>query len=162
IDDPKVLEVVKSVATGQTRHRATVELERGGRGSPGGGVLRFRGPPLPPHDSRAAKGVIGDITQQPAAHQAPHALLAQPHHAPRTPPPNIRLSVESLIDDEHQDPAERAKCINVINQEARRLERIVADMLSVAEIEGGQLQLARGDVRLGTLFEELEADYRAQ
>ena len=42
-----------------------------------------------------------------------------------------------------------------IGQEAKRLERIVADMLSVSEIEAGSLRLNPGEIRLDALFEEL-------
>jgi signal transduction histidine kinase len=50
----------------------------------------------------------------------------------------------------------------VINHECRRLERIVGDMLSVSEIEAGSFKLRTGDVRLETVFEELQADYGPQ
>src|SRR5690606_35631330 len=49
-----------------------------------------------------------------------------------------------------------------LNQEARRLERIVGDMLSVAEIEAGSVKLQWGEIRLEPLFAELEDDYRQQ
>jgi len=63
---------------------------------------------------------------------------------------------------EETDPAMRAKCLNVINGEARRLERIVGEMLSVAEMEAGSFKLKQDDVRLDALFEELKADYESQ
>lgn len=52
--------------------------------------------------------------------------------------------------------------LNARLSESRRLERIVADMLSVSEIEAGTLKIVRGDVRLDQLFEELKDDYRVQ
>jgi signal transduction histidine kinase len=47
----------------------------------------------------------------------------------------------------------------VINQEAKRLERVVSDMLSVSEIEAGTMELRRDDVRVDAIIAELEADY---
>jgi signal transduction histidine kinase len=66
------------------------------------------------------------------------------------------------MEDGEKDAALRGKCLNVINQEARRLERIVGEMLSVSEIEAGSLRLKLDDVRLETLFEELKSDYLPQ
>jgi two-component system phosphate regulon sensor histidine kinase PhoR len=50
----------------------------------------------------------------------------------------------------------------VIGQEARRLERIVSDMLSVSEIEAGSLKLYPEDVRLDALFEDIKNDFQVQ
>jgi signal transduction histidine kinase len=66
------------------------------------------------------------------------------------------------VDEGEADPQLRAQALNVINSEARRLERIVADMLSVAEIEAGSLSIRPGDVRTDALFEDLTNDYAAQ
>ena len=63
--------------------------------------------------------------------------------------------METAIEDGENDAAVRANCLNVINQEARRLERIVGEMLSVSEIEAGSLRLKLDDVRLDALFDEL-------
>jgi two-component system sensor histidine kinase VicK len=66
------------------------------------------------------------------------------------------------MEDGDNDAALRGKALNVINQEARRLERIVGEMLSVSEIEAGQLRIKTDDVRLDVLFDELKGDYSAQ
>jgi signal transduction histidine kinase len=50
----------------------------------------------------------------------------------------------------------------VINQEATRLERIVDDMLSVAEIESGEMKLRHDDVRMDELLTHMRADFQAQ
>lgn len=105
--------------------------------------------------------LIEDVTQQRVADAARNVFVAQASHELRTPLTNIRLYVEQLLDGE-PTPDDRAQAINVISQESRRLERIVSDMLSVAEIEAGQLRIVEDDVRLDALFADLEADYRAQ
>ena len=106
--------------------------------------------------------IIEDITQQRLAEEARNLFVAQATHELRMPLTNIRLYTESALDEGERDVAVRSKCLNVINQESKRLERIVGDMLSVAEIEAGTLKLRTGDVRLETLFEELRADYQGQ
>jgi signal transduction histidine kinase len=157
----EVLKAVEGVASGTIRRRMTIEVQQQG-GQDGAGVLRFSVRPVRREDSAAAMVIIEDVTQQRVADEARNSFIAQATHELRTPLTNIRLYVETAIEDGEANPAIRAKALNVINQEARRLENIVGEMLSVSEIEAGSFKLNRGDVRLDALFEELAADYEAQ
>lgn len=160
LEDEKLTEALRGVAAGTARRRMSLEIERRGEGA--AGVFRFSIRPVRREDSAAAMIIIEDVTQQRVADRARNAFVAQATHELRTPLTNIRLYVEMAVDEGDADAAVRAKCLNVINQETRRLERIVGDMLSVAEIEAGSLKISRGDVRLEALFHEIEADYQAQ
>lgn len=157
---PSVLEAVKDVSTGSGRRRMVQDIERQDDGM--NGVLRFSVRPVRREDSAAAMLTIEDITQQKVAEEARHSFVAQATHELRTPLTNIRLYVETAIEEGENDAATRAKCLNVINGEARRLERIVGEMLSVAEMEAGSFKIKRDDMRLDALFTELEADYQQQ
>jgi len=139
-----------------------MDVERKDDGPGGAGVLRFSVRPVRRDDAASAMVTIEDITQQKVAEEARHAFVAHTTHELRTPLTNIRLYVETAIDEGEANPATRAKCLNVINGETRRLERIVGEMLSMAEIEAGSLKLKPDDVRLETLFDELKADYQQQ
>lgn len=152
---------INDVVAGRARQRQIVEME--GK-APGGDrtVIRASIKPMRKEDSAAAIIVIEDVTQQRIADESRNALVAQATHELRTPLTNIRLYVETLVDDPDADTVTRGRALNVISQEVRRLERIVGDMLSVAEMEAGGLKLRSGDVRLETLFEELHEDFRAQ
>lgn len=158
--DARLIEAVRTVTSGRSRQRSSVELTRdsstGDRT-----VLRATIRPMRHSDTAAAVVVFEDVTQQRVAEESRNAFVAQATHELRTPLTNMRLYVDTVV-EEGDDPQVRAKCLNVISSEARRLERIVGDMLSVAEIEAGALKLRTGDVRLDGLLEELEADYRAQ
>lgn len=170
-----VLTAVRDIASGRVRRRVVIDVERsgerlgpgiameydGGRALGGAGVLRFNIRPVRREDSASAMIIIEDITQQKVAEEARNNFVAQATHELRTPLTNIRLYVETAIDEGEQDPATRARCLNVINSETRRLERIVGEMLSVAEIEAGSFQIKTDDVRLDALFAELEEDFRA-
>jgi signal transduction histidine kinase len=118
--------------------------------------------PIRRGDTGIAMIVIEDITQQRAAQRASHAFVAQATHELRTPLTNICLYVETALDEGENDPKVRQESLNVINTEARRLERMVGDILSMSEIEAGALRLRRDDVRTKELFAELQADYMAQ
>jgi signal transduction histidine kinase len=168
IGDAAAAEAIGAVAAGKTRQRTSTEMERKGGTAEHGDrtVLRLTARPLRreenPNGTGTAIVLIEDVTQQRVADESRNAFVAQATHELRTPLTNIRLYVETMVEDGENDAAVRSKCINVIGQEAKRLERIVADMLSVSEIEAGSLKLNPGEVRLDALFEELEADFKAQ
>ncbi len=155
-----LLQAIREISNGSSRRRAVVDVERTDEGN--AGVLRFSVRPVRREDSASGMIVIEDITQQRVAEEARHAFVAQATHELRTPLTNIRLYVETAIDEGENDPAMRANCLNVINGETRRLERIVGEMLSVAEIEAGSFKMRQDDVRLETIFEELKNDYGPQ
>ncbi len=160
VKDDRVARAVRAVSAGQVRTRTSVEVKR--PDDHGGGILRFSVRPVRRDDTASAIIIIEDVTQQRVADEARNSFVAQATHELRTPLTNIRLYAERAVDEGENDPAIRAQCLNVINQEIRRLERIVGDMLSVAEIEAGSMKLREGEVRLDALFQELEQDFRAQ
>jgi signal transduction histidine kinase len=160
IEQPDVVESIQSIVAGTARKKSVIEVER--QGDAGAGVLRFNIRPVRRDDSAAAMILIEDITQQKAAEESRNAFVAHATHELRTPLTNIRLYLETAMDDGEKDPAIRGKALNVINQEARRLERIVGEMLSVSEIEAGSLRLRTDDVRLDVLMSDLKTDYEPQ
>ncbi|MEZ6234688.1 MAG: ATP-binding protein [Phycisphaerales bacterium] len=157
IDCPEIAQAVDTATTGENRQRVTVEMQRGD----GAGVLRVGVRSLRKGDLPAAVLFIEDITQQKAASEARDGFVAQAAHELRTPLTNIRLYAEEAIEYGSDDPQVRAKALNVINTEARRLERIVGNMLSTAEVEAGAPRLSMAEVRLEAMVSELEDDYRA-
>jgi PAS domain S-box-containing protein len=166
LHDERVAALAKQVAQDGSRRRGSVEVEHGSGEERS--VVKYTCCRVTPDGEEGKVGVGGgavmlieDLTQQRVADRAREAFVTNATHELRTPLTNIRLYVETLLEDESGDPQLQGKCINVINQEARRLERMVSDMLSVAEIEAGSLKLREGDVRLETLFEELKSDYAA-
>lgn len=159
VGDASFTDAIEGVATGRLRQRQSVVIERAGDSS---AVLRFSLRPIRREDRGVAMIVIEDISQQRVAEDARSQFVAHATHELRTPLTNIRLYVEEAIDLPETEHHERARCLNVINQEARRLERVVGDMLSVSEIEAGSLKLSVGEVRLEALFPELREDYQAQ
>jgi len=159
VEDPKFKDAIAATADGKLRRPVTVELEEPGDS---GGVLRFCVRPVRRGDVDSAMILIEDITQQRTAEKARNQFINQVTHELRTPLTNIRLYTETAIEDGDSDPGIRANCLNVINGESRRLERIVSEMLSVAEIEAGATTVKRDDVYFDQLVKELENDYRAQ
>lgn len=160
VRDERAASAIAAAASGANRQRASVEVESNGES--GRGVVRFSVRAIRREQSGAAMVLIEDVTQQRVADESRNSFVAQVTHELRTPLTNIRLYLETLVDAGENDAATRAKCVNVIGQESRRLERVVSDMLSVAEIEAGSLRLNVGDVRLDALLEEVHNDFKAQ
>lgn len=160
VADKRVVEAVESATTGPMRGRTIVEVERDDAG--GKGLLRFIVRPVRREDSGVAMIVVEDITQQRMAEDARNSFVAQATHELRGPLTNIRAYAEMALDEGKKDPAVQANCLSIINQETFRLDHMVGDILSIAEIEAGTLSLKRDDVRLDELFRDLQVDYAAQ
>ena len=125
-------------------------------------VIRFTLRPLRRDDAGGTLVTLEDVTQQRAADAARNSFVATATHELRTPLTNIRLYLETAIDEGEKDETIRAQCFNVMNSETRRLERLVGEMLSVAEIEAGSMQLRRNELRMDRVMADLEKDYKAQ
>ncbi len=161
IENDTIIQAVKNASTGPSYERSLIEVERSS-GSSAEGVLRYVVRPVRREDNGSAMIIIEDITQKRVADESRNAFLAQAAHELRTPLTNIRLYVEMAQTDGQDDPTVRAKSLNVINDESQRLERIVADILSVSEIEAGSFKLRHDDVRFEVLLDQLKADYEPQ
>jgi len=154
-----VVDSIRLVVGGK-RGRDATELVRGEGAATS--VLRVSSRRVRRSDGGDALVLLEDITQQKVAEEARHAMLAQAVHELRTPLTTIRLNVEMAIGSDESDVETRSTALDVVNQEARRLERVVNEMLSVSEMESGAFEVRADDVRLDIVFEELRSDYAAQ
>jgi signal transduction histidine kinase len=158
--DAELLKAVQLVAGGAAQRAITLEVRQ--KEDEGGGVLRFTVRQVRKGDGGAAMIVIDDVTQQRVADAARNNFVAHVAHELRTPLTNIRLYVETAIEDESRDSTVVQNALNVINQESRRLERTISEMLSVSEIEAGSLRLRSDDVHMDVLLNEAKVDFVQQ
>ena len=154
-----VAQAVRDVVEGK-RGRNAVEMTRGD--GPTRSVVKVSTRRVRRDDRGEALVVLEDVTQQRVAEESRHAMLAQTVHELRSPLTTIRLHVEEAIDAQDGDTETWAMAIDVINKEARRLERVVSEMLSVSEMESGAFEVHADDIRLQHVFDELRSDYAAQ
>lgn len=154
---PQAIELARGSAS--TARSVEVELARGKQEKT---LLRFTSRVLGHTGETTTMLVAEDITQQRMADDSRNAFVTQATHELRTPLTNMRLYLETLVEEGDSDPAVKSRCLNVLSGAVRRLERVVSDMLSVSEIEAGSLKLRRDDVKPEELFEELAADFKAQ
>jgi two-component system sensor histidine kinase BaeS len=75
-------------------------------------------------------------------------------HELRTPLTAIRGHVEALREGLAADPEARALSLDVIADEARRLERLVGDLLDLAKLEARRFTVHREEVDMGQLVDQ--------
>lgn len=160
IKDERVVAAVREAATNAVSKRALIEVEQGCTVT--SGVLRYTVAPIRHAETHYALLTIDDITQQRVAAAAMKSFLAKAAHELRTPLTNIRLFVEEALEQCEKDHISTSRCLNVINDEAMRLDRSVAEILSVSQIEAGSFELKRDDVDLDEMLQKLKADHEAQ
>lgn len=157
LDDILDITPLLDESAGRGLRRGTIEIDR----TAGEASTHLR---ISVRDAQGGEGhvvVIEDITQLHAAEAARANFIAHATHELRTPLTNMRLYAETAL-GEDCDEAMLGTCLNVINQEVRRLERVVSDMLSVSEMEAGALSIQEGEARLDQLFEELHQEFEQQ
>jgi len=124
-------------------------------------VLQFVLRPFQVEDRRLTIVTIEDITQSRLSEASRHSFLAQAAHELRTPLTSIQLYTENALGQGRGLSKVVAESLNVINEEARRLEQIVAQVLSISEVEAGTFRLKRDDLRLDVVMAQLQAQHAA-
>ena len=90
--------------------------------------------------------------------QQQRALLRSVSHDLRTPLAVIRGASSELADEEaHYDEASRQRLLVLIERESERLDRLVANLLSLSRIEAGANTLDRQSIDLAELVEDAAA-----
>ena len=99
--------------------------------------------------------IIGDATQEILARQSRSEFVAHVGHELKTPLNTLALYSEVLLDDDGGDPEERIEAANTIHDEVERMTGLVNNLLSIARIEMGSIDLDKQRVRIGDLLEDI-------
>lgn len=93
--------------------------------------------------------VLHDLSESEALDRMRQDFVANAAHELRTPLTSLRGYAETLLDGGLEDREHRAGFVRVIRDQAARLEALVADLLSLAELErpGATLHLDAFDLR---------------
>lgn len=105
--------------------------------------------------------VLRDVSQQKQAERARDDFLHQVTHELRTPLSNIRAYTETLMEGIIEDKEAYRECLNVINTEARRLGRLVEDVLQASQLEVGAVRLHISKVDFSRLVQQSVQDLQA-
>ncbi len=106
--------------------------------------------------------MLTDQTARDAVERMRSDFVANASHELRTPLAAILGFVETLSDpDAGNDPALRVRFLSVIDKEARRMLRLVEDLLSISRIEARKAELPAETHDLGRLVRDAVAEIAA-
>ena len=99
-----------------------------------------------------------DQTGSYAAERMRVDFVANASHELRTPLASILGFAETLMEDDGADPAMRQRFLKVMVDEARRMQRLVEDLISLSRIEAEKYRVPEASLDLGALLEEVVAE----
>jgi signal transduction histidine kinase len=105
---------------------------------------------------RVASSFNSMATQVKLARQAQQDFVANVSHDLKTPITSIRGWSQALLDGTAVSPSEQQQAASIINKEADRMSRMVSQLLDLARIESGQLEIARQPVELGQILTDVQ------
>jgi two-component system phosphate regulon sensor histidine kinase PhoR len=104
---------------------------------------------------------LTDQTANLAAERMRVDFVANASHELRTPLASILGYVETLTDEAGEDAAIRARFLKVMWDEARRMQRLVEDLISLSRIEAEKYRVPNTAVDIPLLVEDVCAEIRA-
>jgi two-component system phosphate regulon sensor histidine kinase PhoR len=99
-----------------------------------------------------------DQTGNYAAERMRVDFVANASHELRTPLASILGYVETLGDEAGEVPALRQRFLKIVLDEARRMQRLVEDLMSLSRIEAEKYRAPSEPIDLGRLVEEVRAE----
>ena len=99
---------------------------------------------------RGAVAVLRNVTEEERLDKLRKDFVANVSHELRTPISMLQGYSEALLDDIPSTPEERVELVQVIHDESLRMGRLVRDLLDLARMEAGHLELSLqgGRIRL--------------
>ena len=122
-------------------------------GAIGRGRYDTRVPVEGPSETQALARAVNRMTEQVEENEATlQQFMADVSHELRTPLTSIRGFTQSLVDGTVQSDEQRRRSASVIDDEARRMLRLVEELLDLSRMQAGELQLRREAVDPGELL----------
>ena len=100
-----------------------------------------------------------DITELKKMDQVRRDFVANVSHELRTPLSILRGYIETLLDTPKTPREELSRILRVMDRHSKRLELLVEDLLTLARLESGNLDLQLGTVDLSNFFREMIRDW---
>jgi two-component system phosphate regulon sensor histidine kinase PhoR len=108
-------------------------------------------------DDRSVHGavaVLNDISGEKATQKRNAEFVSAVSHEMKTPLAGIKAYVELLADGDAEDEQTREEFLGVINSQADRLQRLIDNLLNLARIEAGVVEVDKQLQSLNELLEE--------
>lgn len=104
---------------------------------------------------RGAVAVLRDVTEEVKLEKLRKDFVANVSHEIRTPLSMLQGYSEALLDDIVSSPEERQELVQVIHDESLRMGRLVKDLLDLARMEAGHIELNRDHVQVDQLLQRV-------
>jgi two-component system, OmpR family, phosphate regulon sensor histidine kinase PhoR len=101
-----------------------------------------------------------DITELKRLDQIRRDFVANVSHELRTPLSILRGYIEVLFDEPQTSREELTRILSIMERHSKRLQRLVDDLLSLAQLESSQAELELSIVRMDELFNDLIRDWK--
>jgi two-component system, OmpR family, sensor histidine kinase ResE len=101
---------------------------------------------------RGAVAVLRDVTEEFRIDKMRKDFVANVSHEIRTPLSMVQGYSEALLDDIAASPEERRELVQVIHDESLRMGRLVKDLLDLARMEAGYLEMTFQPVNVNALL----------
>jgi two-component system, OmpR family, phosphate regulon sensor histidine kinase PhoR len=115
---------------------------------------KIEGHTLEAQPSAGVFAVLRDISLLKASHKRNAEFVSAVSHEMKTPLAGIKAYVELLVDGDADDEQTREEFLNVINGQANRLQRLIDNLLNLARIEAGVVQVSKEATSLNELLQE--------
>ncbi len=114
------------------------------------GHLDRRAPVRGPSEVRTVAETFNQMTQQVAeSQQVQRDFLANVSHDLRTPLTSIKGFSQAIIEGVASNPQSAQRAAQIIYEEAARMYRMVEELLDLARVEAGRLNMTRHVVKIG-------------
>jgi two-component system phosphate regulon sensor histidine kinase PhoR len=100
-----------------------------------------------------------DITKLKKMDQVRRDFVANVSHELRTPLSILRGYIETLLDSPETSRDELSRILTVMDRHSKRLDLLVEDLLTLAQLESGNTNLQLRDVDLSSFFGEVVRDW---
>ncbi len=113
--------------------------------------------PLPAGSRAAAVGVLRDVTRLERTESMRRTFVADVSHELRTPIASIAAAAETL-EEAGPDESERRELVQVIQRQSAHMKELIDDLMDLAQIESGAVELARESLPVAELLREAAQD----
>ncbi len=104
---------------------------------------------------RGAVVVLRDMTEQHKLERLRSDFIANVSHELRTPIAMLQGYSEAILDDVPQNREERMEMVQIIQDESKRMGRLVTDLLDLAKIESSSVTLYKESLSPTSFFERM-------
>jgi PAS domain S-box-containing protein len=113
--------------------------------------------PLPAGSRAAAVGVLRDVTRLERTESMRRTFVADVSHELRTPIASIAAAAETL-EEAAPDESERRELVGLVQRQSARMKELIDDLMDLAQIESGAVELALEAVPVTELLREVAQD----